>query len=166
MFYLFQFTTILIVQIVMIYLYTKPMARFQTPIVKGMIDYWPPVGNPYTEPFHRYGWQLAFCFGFFLLLFHASIILCCFLSNVCSMHAFYTIPFTPVLCMLWHWKVFDEEMGSALHNNRFFIGSSSKLDKKLIKKYGADAGEKKDRLSLEAIAILNVIYLVINFFIR
>lgn len=166
MIYLLQAISILSVQLLMIYLYTKPMARFQAPVVKGMIDYWPPVGNPYTAPFHRYGWQLAFCFGFLITLIHAAVISSCALLHLCSWWKLITCICTPALIMLWHWKVFDQDMGLALHQYKYYIGGTSQIDQWLTKKYGADAGVKKDRLALGLLAAGNILFITLNVFLK
>src|SRR5689334_23062315 len=121
MIYLLQAACLIFVQLCMNFLYTGPMARFQEPIVKGMIDYWP-IGNKYSTPFHRFGWKLAFCFAFLILLVHIIVIIGAYLIGYCSLWMLITCICTPILCMLWHWKSFDEEMGSFLYNNRFYIG--------------------------------------------
>src|SRR4051812_7565516 len=165
MIYLLQLILLIFVQIGMNYLYTEPMARFQEPIVKGMIDYWP-IGNKYATPFHRFGWIMAFCFASLILLIHVLVIIFSYLLGWCSLWMLTTCFCTPLLCMLWHWKTFDEQLGGYLHDNRFYIGQTSKWDEWLIKHYGQDAGEKKDRLTWELIVVVNLLFIGLNFFIK
>jgi hypothetical protein len=165
MIYLLQAVILIFVQLCMNYLYTSPMAKFQEPIVKGMINYWP-VNNPYSAPFHRFGWSMAFRYAILILIIHAIVIVFSYLLGWCSLWMLFTCICTVALCMLWHWKSFDEDMGAYLHNNRFYIGDTSWWDEWLIKHYGQDAGEKKDRLTLELIAAVNLLFIGLNFFIK
>jgi hypothetical protein len=164
MIFLVQAATILVLQLLFLFLYTKPMAQFQEPVVKGMIDYWP-VNNPYTGPFHRFGWQLAAFFGVIVTLLHAGVLIVAHTYGLCNLWALCTCLFTPALCAIWHWKVFDEAIGGRVYNKVDYIGSSSRLDKWLIKKYGEDAGDKKDMYCLDAIVALNILFIVSTFFL-
>jgi hypothetical protein len=107
----------LILSQLLIIAYSIASALQEIPVIKMARDY-VPVGNPYSQPFHLWGWIMTAIVGNILALLHPSF-----------GEAFLSL----LLSALWYWLLFDAVVSKAVHDTLFYVGDTSDVDK-IIKK--------------------------------
>lgn len=107
----------LILSQLIIIAYAFEMAMFQATIIKGMRAYWP-VNNPYSKPFHSFGWMMAATVGITLAVLQDAMLL-----QMASI----------VASALWYSLVFDIVIGWKVYDNLFYLGDTSGVDNTIKK---------------------------------
>lgn len=69
----------------------------------------------------------------------------------------------PLVLLPLHSRVFDRAINKALGNDPDYLGEGSSVDMWLKKHFGKDAGRKKNRLCLVAVAVLNIVSVALCF---
>lgn len=144
---------------ILIIAYTIASALQEVPVLKMAKDY-VPHGNPYSQPFHFWGWIMTAIVGAILSLLQHSI-----------GEGLLSLAFSS----LWYWILFDVVVGKEVNDTWFYVGTTSDVDKALrdgttvkvfkwtikIPGLGDHAGKIKAAACLGLIAILNVLYQVL-----
>jgi hypothetical protein len=146
----------LILSQLLIIAYAIASALQEVPVIKMARDY-VPHGNPYSQPFHLWGWIMTAIVGNILAILQPS-----FGEALLSL----------LLSALWYWLLFDVVVSKAVHDTLFYVGDTSDVDK-IIKKgatvkifrwkikipgLGKYAGQIKAGVCLLLIIALNILY--------
>jgi hypothetical protein len=103
-----------------------------------------PHDSPYDDPFHTFGYLAAGVVVAACTLFQADIL---------------GIVLGIVLGVAIIWIVYDVVVGAGAFEDKYYLGTTSKTDQWLLKKFGKDAGKRKVQIGLGAVVLLNLLYL-------
>lgn len=120
------------------------MANKEIVAVRMMREY-VPTPNPFSEPFHFYGFGCSVVVGVTITLLQTTLA-----GQILS----------PLLSGVLYWTVFDWKLNHEVYDKFDRIGRSSWIDRKLWEWFGKHAERNAVRIKVGSVILLNAIYAI------